>query len=98
MFGDSDFASDEYLQMSRFLPIYQNGAQLLFNAISWTVEDEALAPLRMKNMAPRIISKQPDTTKALVQWGNIVGLPLAFCLFGVVRWRIRRSSRLSQKL
>src|SRR5207249_10888125 len=34
--GDSDFANDEYLQIARYLPIYQGGAQMLFNAISWT--------------------------------------------------------------
>ena len=50
--GDSDFANDEYVQLARFLQFYQAGAQLLFNAISWTVEDEALAPLRLEERQP----------------------------------------------
>ena len=38
--GDSDFANDEYLQFARYLPFYQGGAQMLFNAIGWALEDE----------------------------------------------------------
>jgi ABC-type uncharacterized transport system involved in gliding motility auxiliary subunit len=95
--GDSDFANDEYVQLARFLPFYGAGAQLLFNAISWTVEDEALAPLRGKVMTPRPI-KVSEGKAIAIQWGNIIGLPLAFCLFGVVRWRIRRATRQGQKL
>jgi len=34
---------------------------------------------------------------ALIQWGNILGLPLAFCLFGIVRWRLRKSNRANQR-
>jgi ABC-type uncharacterized transport system involved in gliding motility auxiliary subunit len=96
--GDAEFANDEYVQLARFLQFYQAGAQLLFNAISWTVEDETLAPLRLKNVSPRPITVKSEATAAAIQWGNIVGLPLAFCLFGVVRWRIRRASRIGQQL
>jgi ABC-type uncharacterized transport system involved in gliding motility auxiliary subunit len=96
--GDSDFANDEYVQLARFLPHYGAGAQLLFNAISWTVEDEALAPLRGKTMTPRPIQIQSEAAAVALQWGNIVGLPLAFCLFGLVRWRVRRATRLGQTL
>lgn len=96
--GDSDFANDEYVQLARFLPFYQAGAQLLFNAISWTIEDEALTPLRAKTLSPRPITISSDTKAMALQWANIVGLPMAFCLFGLVRWRIRRTNRLGQKL
>jgi ABC-type uncharacterized transport system involved in gliding motility auxiliary subunit len=96
--GDSDFASDEYVQLSRYLPYYQAGAVMLFNAISWIGEDESLAPLRAKNVTPRILKTSSDAAARWLQIGNVVGLPLAFCLFGVARWRIRRSQRLAQKL
>jgi ABC-type uncharacterized transport system involved in gliding motility auxiliary subunit len=96
--GDSDFAHDQYVQLARFIPIYGAGAQLLFNAISWTVEDEALTPLRSKSMQPRPIQVESASTAVAVQWGNIVGLPVLFCLYGAVRWRVRRASRLRQKL
>ncbi|HEY0715179.1 MAG TPA: GldG family protein, partial [Polyangia bacterium] len=93
--GDSDFASDEYMQLARMgLSYYGAGAQLLFNAISWTVEDEALAPLRSKQITPRPIKVASEGSAALLQWGNILGLPLAFCVCGLIRWRSRRATRL----
>jgi gliding-associated putative ABC transporter substrate-binding component GldG len=96
--GDSDFASDEYTQLARFLPFYGAGAQLLFNAISWTVEDETLTPLRAKNLSPRPIKVSSEASATVLQWVNVLGLPIAFCLFGVVRWRVRRAARLRQKI
>ena len=98
VFGDSDFASDEYLQMSRFLPIYQSGAQLLFNAISWTLEDEALTPVRTKTVAARPIQIESDKKVTVLKAINIAGVPLLFCAFGILRWRVRRSNRQGQKL
>ena len=53
--GDSDFATEEYLQLGRYLPIYQEGAQMLFNAIGWATEDEALTPVRTKTLTARPI-------------------------------------------
>jgi ABC-type uncharacterized transport system involved in gliding motility auxiliary subunit len=96
--GDSDFASDEYIQMSRFLPIYQSGAQMLFNSISWTVEDEALTPVRSKTVTSRPIQVESDKKVWTLKAINIAGLPLAFCAFGIVRWRVRRAQRQGQKL
>jgi gliding-associated putative ABC transporter substrate-binding component GldG len=96
--GDSDFASDEYLQLSRYLPIYGGGAQLLFNGISWTMEDEALTPVRTKTLASRPIEVASDRTVTAVEVINIAGVPLLFIGFGVMRWRLRRSRRQSQTL
>lgn len=95
--GDSDFANDEYVQLSRFFPYYAAGAHLLLNAVGWTVEDEALAPLRSKNVNPRPI-QVTDGKRLVLQSANVVGLPLALCLYGIVRWRVRRATRLGQKL
>jgi gliding-associated putative ABC transporter substrate-binding component GldG len=96
--GDSDFASDEYFPMSRYLPIYGNGAQLLLNAIGWSLEDEALAPVRAKTVTSRPITIDPDQKVAAIKGFNILGVPLAFCAFGIFRWRVRRSRRQGQKL
>jgi ABC-2 type transport system permease protein len=96
--GDSDFASDEYLQVARYLPFYQGGAQMLFNAVSWTMEDEALTPVRSKTVAARPIDVGSDGTVAAVKAINIAGVPLLFIGFGVLRWRVRRSRRQGQKL
>jgi len=95
--GDAAFASDDWTQLARFMPVYAAGAQLLYNAIGWTVEDEALIPLRSKTMDSRQLPAISDNKAAMIQWGNILGLPLAFCLFGIVRWRLRKSNRANQR-
>jgi gliding-associated putative ABC transporter substrate-binding component GldG len=96
--GDSDFASDEYLQMARYFPFYQGGAQMLFNGISWTMEDEALTPVRTKTLSARPIEVESDAKVTALKAINIAGVPLAFIGFGVVGWRLRRARRQGQKL
>jgi gliding-associated putative ABC transporter substrate-binding component GldG len=95
--GDSDFASDEYVQLARMFQIYQAGAEMLFNAIGWTVEDEALTPLRAKTMQARP-TKVSETGGKVLMAANLLGVPLLFIGFGVVLWRVRRSNRFGLKL
>jgi hypothetical protein len=95
--GDSDFASEEYLQLGRYLPIYQEGGQMLLNAMGWATEDEALTPVRTKTLTARPIQVEPAAATAL-KWINVAGVPFAFVAFGVVRWRVRRARRAGQKL
>jgi ABC-type uncharacterized transport system involved in gliding motility auxiliary subunit len=96
--GDSDFANDEYLQAARVVPVYQNGAQMLFNSISWTIEDETLTPVRTKSVGARPLNPDADDKAGLVKIVNVAGVPLAFIAFGLARWRLRRAKRLNQKL
>ena len=96
--GNAAFANDEWTQLARFLPVYAAGAQLLYNAIGWTVEDEALIPLRSKTMDSRQIPALSEGKASAIQWVNILGLPVVFCLYGVGRWRLRKSNRVNQRL
>jgi gliding-associated putative ABC transporter substrate-binding component GldG len=96
--GDSDFANDEYVQLARMFQVYQAGAEMLFNAIGWTVEDEALTPLRAKTMQARPVKLSSDKAGWVLMAGNLLGVPLAFIGFGVVLWRVRRSRRTGLKL
>jgi ABC-type uncharacterized transport system involved in gliding motility auxiliary subunit len=96
--GDSDFASDEYLQVARYLPFYQGGAQMLFNAVSWTMEDEALTPVRSKTVAARPINVGSDGAVLAVKVGNVFGVAILFIAFGVGRMVVRRTRRRGQKL
>jgi len=96
--GDSDFASDEYFPMARYVGLYGNGPQFLLNAIGWVLEDEALAPVRAKTVSSRPIQLDPDQKVAAIKAFNVLGIPLAFCAFGIFRWRVRRSRREGQKL
>ena len=39
-----------------------------------------------------------DSKKAMYRWGNMLGIPLLFALFGVVRWQMRQNKRKNLKL
>jgi ABC-type uncharacterized transport system involved in gliding motility auxiliary subunit len=96
--GDSDFANDDYVQLSRAFPFYEAGAFLLHNAIGWTVEDEALIPLRSKSAGSRPLGTVSEAKASTLKWVNVLGLPVLFCAYGVVRWRLRRIARSSQTI
>ena len=96
--GDSDFATEDYLQLGRYLPIYQEGGQMLFNAMGWATEDETLTPVRTKTLTARPLEVGSPATVLALQAVNVVGVPIAFVMFGVVRWRVRRARRQGLKL
>jgi len=96
--GDSDFASEEYLQIGRYIPIYSEGAQMLLNAMGWATEDEALTPVRTKTLTARPIEATTSGKVIALQLLNVIGVPLAFVGFGIVRWRIRGARRQGLKL
>jgi ABC-type uncharacterized transport system involved in gliding motility auxiliary subunit len=91
--GSSGLPADDKLQtLSRI-----NRRQVMFNfafvqnVLDWLTNEEDLIAVRMKNVADPPIEKElSEGTKAMAKWGNIIGVPLAFMLFGVVRWRLRR--------
>jgi ABC-type uncharacterized transport system involved in gliding motility auxiliary subunit len=96
--GDSDFATDDYVRMVRAFPAWSGGPQMLFNAVSWVLEDEALTPLRANVLRSRVLALGAEDRAAAVRWGNAVGVPFAFCAAGVLRWRLRQASRRRQRL
>ena len=96
--GDSDFASEDYLQLGRYLPIYSEGAQMLLNSMGWATEDEALTPVRTKTLTARPIQVDSPGTVIALQVLNVIGVPLGFVVFGIVRWRVRGARRQGQKL
>ena len=96
--GDSDFANDEFVQAARIVPVYQNGAQMLFNAISWVIEDETLTAVRTKSVTTRPLNANADEKAGVATIVNVAGVPLAFIAFGLARWRLRRTKRQAQKL
>jgi ABC-type uncharacterized transport system involved in gliding motility auxiliary subunit len=98
LIGDSDFASDEYIGLGRQIPVYQSNWQFFMNMMDYLAQDETLAPIRAKGMQSRPITVASETTPNLVKYGNVVGVPLLFILFGVLRWRVRSARRRTAKL
>lgn len=84
--GTSRFIRDELMRS----PTHQ---ALALNLIDWLVLDEALLKVRTRGLASAPIEELSDATRASIRYGNIVGLPLLFIFFGLVRWRMRESRR-----
>jgi len=91
------------MQLLRTFPIYAGGAELLLNAVSWSLEDDALTALRARVLRARPLDVDADdqggrVTLALIQWSNVAGVPLALCAAGLLRWRWRTAKRRRQRL
>lgn len=94
--GDSDFAHDETI--GRGQGELQANWLFTLNAIDWMVQDEALVAVRGKVVTSRPLSVKSESAPTVARYANAVGLPLVLCLFGLVRWRSRKSRRATQTL
>lgn len=84
VFGDADFASNAYLDISA------NG-DLFLNVISWLAEDADLISVRAKDPKARNITMTAAESK-LVFLGTVVFFPLAALMFGAAIWLRRRAA------
>jgi ABC-type uncharacterized transport system involved in gliding motility auxiliary subunit/ABC-type transport system involved in multi-copper enzyme maturation permease subunit len=82
--GDASFTEAQYVR--------SNPGNLLFlaNAIDWLAQDEALINIRSKDRTPPGLVFGSDASRNLLKWGNLVGVPLLFVLFGMLRVTGRR--------
>ena len=64
----------------------------LQNLIDWLVQDEDLIAIRSKGSI-RPLEPVDEATSIFYKYGNILGVPLLFVLFGVVRWQLRKRRR-----
>ena len=82
--GDVDFLQEQFLR--------SNPQNLVFtlNAIDWLAQDEALIGIRSKLRTPPVMAFTSEFQRALLKWGNLVGVPLLFVALGVVRVTGRR--------
>ncbi len=83
--GDVTFTDPNYMQ--------SNPGNLLFlaNAVDWLAQDEALINIRSKNRMPPNLVLESEFARSILKWGNLVGVPLLFVLFGFLRVTRRRS-------
>ncbi len=85
VFGDSEFASNEYLR-------YGGNWDLFMNSINWLVGDERLISIAAKDPEDQTIylsQRQAKRLALVVQYG----LPLLVLLFGVWVWVMRLRTR-----
>ena len=82
--GDATFVEGQFLQANA------SNLKFLANSIDWLAQDEALIRIRSKNRTPPNLVFQSDFERAFLKWGNLIGIPLAFVLFGAIRISGRR--------
>jgi len=63
------------------------------NTLDWMTNEEALIAVRMKTVDDPPLTKGSEGAKAAAKYGNIIGIPFIFVVFGLIRWRIRRSKK-----
>lgn len=77
--GDAQFLEDNFAQSSP-----QNLA-FAANAVDWLAQDEALIGIRSKNRQPPALVFESEVGQGVLKWGSLLGVPLAFILFGFAR-------------
>ncbi len=85
VFGDSDFVSNSYLNLS-------GNRDLFMNSLSWLAEEEDLIAIRPKKREsqPVVLSY---TEGRVIFWASVVLLPAAVLIFGIVVLRFRRIAK-----
>ena len=84
--GNGTMATDQFLD--------NNNMNFLQNVVDWLVSDEALISIRSRGFVPQPLDPNlSDGAKSAIKYGNIVGVPLLFLLFGVVLWQLRAAKR-----
>lgn len=69
-------------------------AALALNMVDWLLLDPALLSMRTRGLIdPPIDPELSDGARNLVKYGNVVGVPLAIGLFGLILWRLREARR-----
>lgn len=88
--GGAAFVGDQFFA--------EGNQALLLNIMDWLARDDALLSVRTRGLKAVPLRDVDESTRALVKYGNIVGVPLLLILYGVVRWRRRESRRANAAL
>jgi gliding-associated putative ABC transporter substrate-binding component GldG len=92
VFGDGDFAvNGEGQNQQRLQP---DNVNLMSNAIDWLSDDTGLIALRTKGVTSRPLNPDiEEGTKTLVKYLNFLLPIFLIIIYGMVRYRIRKSKR-----
>jgi gliding-associated putative ABC transporter substrate-binding component GldG len=83
--GGATFIQDQFLSMGN--------QALLLNLIDWLLLDDALLAVRSRGLQAAPLQELSDGQRNAVKYLNMLGLPLLFVAFGLVRWRMRERRR-----
>jgi|YNPBryunderm2012_1023409.scaffolds.fasta_scaffold00016_14 ABC-type uncharacterized transport system involved in gliding motility auxiliary subunit len=83
VFGDSDFVTNRYYNLS-------GNGNLFLNAVNWLTEEADLISIQPRTRSPRTINLTPSQGR-LLMFLSVIFLPLAVLLTGLFIWLRRRS-------
>jgi gliding motility-associatede transport system auxiliary component len=86
--GDGDFLNESVVGA------IQGNISFGLNLVDWLVQDEAMLSIRAKSIAPRPLEPISDRLRPWVKYGTMIGPVLLVILFGILRWRRRRSRQI----
>lgn len=87
--GSAEFVMDRFVQNSPENLIFA------MNAVDWLAQDPSLITIRSTNRSPAPLAFTSTTTRDLVRWGNVAGVPVLVVLAAALRLLRRR--RLKQQ-
>ena len=77
--------ADSNLLEDQFIRANPQNLDFVANAVDWLVQDETLIDIRSKDRMPPPLVFASDTSKNLLKWGCMVGIPLVLVLAGFLR-------------
>lgn len=83
VFGDSDFATNQYYNLS-------GNGNLFLNTINWLTEETDLISIQPKTASPRTIQLTPSQSR-MIFFFSVLILPIVVLVLGVSVWLRRRS-------
>ncbi|MGB8951737.1 MAG: GldG family protein [Candidatus Aminicenantales bacterium] len=83
VFGDSDFASNRYYNLS-------GNGNFFLNTVNWLTEEADLISIQAKTSNPRTIQLTPAQGR-IIFFTSVIILPAAVLVFGISIWIRRRS-------
>lgn len=83
--GNGDFPTDEFRGPDENLGFFAT-------MIDYMTDDIGLSEIRQKDANPKPLKTVEDSTKKIIKYGLLVGPPIIVLLFGVFRWKKRRSA------
>jgi ABC-type uncharacterized transport system involved in gliding motility auxiliary subunit len=83
VFGDSEFATNQYYNLS-------GNGNLFLNTINWLTEETDLISIQPRTSTPRTIQLTPSQSR-LIFFFSVLILPLVMLVIGVSVWLRRRS-------
>ncbi len=85
--GDGDLVNESLLGR---IP---GNIEFVLNMVDWLLQDSELLAIRSKTIEPRALGDLPDGAKPWIKYGNMFAPVLLVVVFGLLRWRRRRSQQ-----